>query len=412
MREKIPYTMAIHCCNHRLALCAEGAAKQVSYLFHTFEPWLISHWAYFHFSPTRWQRLQAFYLRHQAALPNPAALGPLMVPQKAGHTRWMSMIKAIIPLISSLEVLLSFYLFEEPQHDSKASGIGKIMNTFAFLRTLYMYADVISIVNQCAISLQSPSLDFSAAILLVNDCRDRLQVLRDDPESGHWLSKFKAKFWLLFPVFKPSWPSGRIRKPSAKGMDIEEGEQHSDAEAERQVEIAAAKVYDLEPDSALPVVARPRRATAGLSMSKMALADQELMLAEFEAAKAKTKAPKKKAAIAASSAAAISSIAPRTAAAVAMVPVDAASDPEVEMAQQADTLKTLIDQLELETADQVVAEVKDLHTDEERFDASITWHNKTILLPMIDYVLFQIGNRYPQGKIGFIQFVCCICTLK
>ena len=188
LREKLPYIIAIHCCNHRLALCAEGAAKEVGFLFHTFEPWLISHWAYFHFSPTRWQRLQAFYSRHRAALPDPAALGPLMVPQKAGHTRWMSMIKAIIPLISSLEVLLSFYLFEEPQHDAKAAGIGKIMNTFAFLRTLFMYADVIAIVNECAISLQSSQLDFSAAILLVKHCRDRLQALRNDPSSGHWLS--------------------------------------------------------------------------------------------------------------------------------------------------------------------------------------------------------------------------------
>ncbi len=63
------------------------------------------------------------------------------------HIRWLTHGGANAAIIHDLEVLLQFFTGPEQDRDPKAMGIGKLMNKFDFIATLYLLADMFPIMD-------------------------------------------------------------------------------------------------------------------------------------------------------------------------------------------------------------------------------------------------------------------------
>ena len=65
LKEINPYMVTTHCASHRFALVCANSAEHVPYLKLTYEPALISLWAFLNYSSSRWSDLQAHYLLYK-----------------------------------------------------------------------------------------------------------------------------------------------------------------------------------------------------------------------------------------------------------------------------------------------------------------------------------------------------------
>ena len=131
---------------------------------------------------------------------------------KAAHTRWLSHITANISIMSAFTCLVDWLLHGDYSTTAGGRGLATIVNTFYFWRTLYYMADVLPILSTCAISLQSPSKDFTHVIRVTSQCVEMLKVYRNDITAGHFMKHFLTFFNDNYELNRPRWPHMRHAK--------------------------------------------------------------------------------------------------------------------------------------------------------------------------------------------------------
>lgn len=128
-----------------------------------------------------------------STLPNP---GHLMMFKKATHTRWLSHQASITALMSCLPCIVSWFVKSEALADPiKGAGIAKLINTFFFIRTVYMMAKVLPHLTLCSVGLQGKKNDFSTAIARTKQCITQLEQIHNDrslPEFDKKYVEFEA----------------------------------------------------------------------------------------------------------------------------------------------------------------------------------------------------------------------------
>lgn len=191
LEEMIPHISRFHCALHRLALGAAAAAKDVPYLFQTFETVLLELYLYFHFSSSRKSRWKE-HLQAVDAYVAPRVLvlcrfcvllivyrcmcdrlvchvclftvfmdacsrsvlvglertGKITEMVKATFLRWLSHMGAVNAVSECNLALLSFFNGEEASLDAKAAGLGKLMRAYFYQATLRLFGDILPVLTQ------------------------------------------------------------------------------------------------------------------------------------------------------------------------------------------------------------------------------------------------------------------------
>lgn len=105
--------------------------------------------------------------------------------------------------------------------DVKALGISKLVNTFFFIRTVYMMAKVLPFLTLCCIGLQGKQNDFTTAIARKDACVASLKHVRENLALPDFDKKFPE--FAAATVNPPAWPRMTARV-AARHFDEEEEE--------------------------------------------------------------------------------------------------------------------------------------------------------------------------------------------
>jgi hypothetical protein len=164
----------MNCQNHRLALGCAGASESVDYVCKTFKNTLSSLFVHIAYSPKR-----------IASLSNvQKEFGKAAKLVQNGDTRWLSINATIISIRESLIALIVSLTVE--QYDSglgaaTAGGLVAIMGSEKFLRMLLFWSDLMPVVNDFSLLLQTQNLDFEACDIGLKTALSGIAAIRANP---------------------------------------------------------------------------------------------------------------------------------------------------------------------------------------------------------------------------------------
>lgn len=152
LKTKNPFLKSIHCIAHRLALASEQAADNIPYL-QQYQLYINNVYKYFHCS-----------MKHVAKLKEIQAVLDMADRKFHGvvHTHWLLFEGAVDAIAASLEPLYA----EECSSDPTAGGILKFMESFKFVATTFLLADVFPVLAQLDKRFQRSQVDFFTTVNL------------------------------------------------------------------------------------------------------------------------------------------------------------------------------------------------------------------------------------------------------
>ncbi|XP_053396870.1 uncharacterized protein LOC128556296 [Mercenaria mercenaria] len=135
----------------------------------------------------------ASYLKVQLALKSINLEGDKLAKvtrrlKKACRTRWLSMDAAVSGVRQDYEALLqTLSLLEEK--DAAAHGLLMKMKSLKFLGAIYILSDILPVLSELSRHFQHDSLNFSAILPAINQCKDKLKQIRENEEPLQKLSE-------------------------------------------------------------------------------------------------------------------------------------------------------------------------------------------------------------------------------
>jgi hypothetical protein len=164
----------INCKNHSLALGSADASEAVDYIAHNFKSTLTSLFVHILYSPKRLASLKSVQLE----------FGKAARLVKNGDTRWLSFHQTVISIRQSLAALIITLTLEAHGSGQGAAMAGGLANTLGsehFLRMLLLWSDVMPILAQFSVLLQSENLDFQACREGLVSALSAVDAIRSNP---------------------------------------------------------------------------------------------------------------------------------------------------------------------------------------------------------------------------------------
>ena len=150
------------CVCHRLALACSGANDCVKYIS-AVETNLQQLWSLFENS----NKKTALYAKAQMTmvslnLNENTKKAVVRKIQKACHTRWLSLGKAVKSLYQDYPaVLATLRVLDDEYHDAAAKGLFMCLNTFKFIAVIYILNQIIPILDAVSKTFQKGTITFS-----------------------------------------------------------------------------------------------------------------------------------------------------------------------------------------------------------------------------------------------------------
>ena len=171
---KVPLFLATHCVAHRLSLAAVNACADSS-LVSRFQSLLNEIYSFFSRSTVHTQHLKEV---------EKAMNDPQLKLTRATETRWLSHQNAVDALRRSIVSVKLLMEQEAETGNAVALGLSIQLKKPAFIATLLVLSDVLSLLGNLSRCFQSNTLNLLSVEDVVRDCKSALSELKDYPLQG------------------------------------------------------------------------------------------------------------------------------------------------------------------------------------------------------------------------------------
>ncbi|WAR31542.1 ZN862-like protein [Mya arenaria] len=201
LQTMVPHILVNHCVAHRLALASSQAAEKVPYLL-KWKAIVEQLFRFYHASGVR----TASLLEIQTILEEPK-----VKVTEAKDVRWLSHNKAVKAIRRCLPSLLTSLEHEARERcDAEAQGLAIFMQQYRFVAALMMMSDVLPVLANLSLALQTKDAVYSTVGTLVMGAITTVRSMKEHPELN-----FRE---LPVTIGQLSGQPFRFKKPSANDV--------------------------------------------------------------------------------------------------------------------------------------------------------------------------------------------------